>query len=110
MVNKCILIGNLGRDPETKELKSGGSLTSFSLATNERFLQNNEWREKTEWHTCDCWGKMSERSQKLKKGDTVFIEGKVTYSEYEKDGQKHRRAAINVLSFKKLNKSDDMAF
>lgn len=94
-VNKVILIGNLGRDPETRFTNSGGSVTNFSLATTESFTDKGGARqERTEWHNIVVWGKQGENcAQYLKKGSPVYVEGRITYREYEaKDGSGKRKA------------------
>jgi single-strand DNA-binding protein len=94
-VNKVILIGNLGRDPETRFTNSGGSVTNFSLATTESFTDKSGARqERTEWHNIVVWGKQGENcAQYLKKGSPVYVEGRISYREYEaKDGSGKRKA------------------
>jgi single-strand DNA-binding protein len=92
-VNKVILIGNLGRDPEIRYLPSGQPVASFSVATTESFNdRNNARQERTDWHNITVWGKQAELcSQYLKKGRQVFIEGRISYQQYEaKDGSGKR--------------------
>jgi len=86
--NHVSLIGNLGKDPEMRTTPTGHSVCSFSLATSERFKgQNGEWQEHTDWHNIVLWDKLGEiANQYLKKGKRVFIEGKIRYRSYEKDG------------------------
>jgi len=94
-VNKVILIGNLGRDPETRFTNSGSSVTSFSIATTESFADKSGTRqERTDWHNITVWGKQGEAcAQYLKKGSPVYIEGRISYREYEaKDGSGKRKA------------------
>jgi single-strand DNA-binding protein len=94
-VNKVILIGNLGRDPETRFTNSGSSVTNFSIATTESFADKAGARqERTEWHNIVVWGKQGEAcAQYLKKGSPVYVEGRITYREYEaKDGSGKRKA------------------
>jgi single-strand DNA-binding protein len=88
-VNKVILIGNLGRDPEVRTTPSGQTVASFSVATSESFNDRSGARqERTDWHNITVWGKQAEIcSQYLKKGRSVYIEGRISYSQYEaKDG------------------------
>jgi len=84
-VNKAILLGRLGQDPEIRETKNGKKVANLSLATTER-VKNGE--NKTAWHKVQFWNKTAEVCEKyLKKGMMVFIEGKITYRSYEdKDG------------------------
>jgi single-strand DNA-binding protein len=93
-VNKVILIGNLGRDPETRFTNSGSSVTNFSIATKESFADKSGTRQdRTDWHNIIVWGKQGEAcAQYLKKGSPVYIEGRISYREYEaKDGSGKRK-------------------
>jgi single-strand DNA-binding protein len=88
-VNKVILVGNLGRDPEVRATPSGQSVCSFSVATSDRFTdRTGQQREQTEWHNVVVWGKQADLcGQYLKKGRQVYIEGRLTTRQYEaKDG------------------------
>jgi single-strand DNA-binding protein len=90
-VNKVILIGNLGKDPELRYAPSGAAVTSFSLATNEQWKdQEGNPQERTSWHNIVVWGKLAEiAAEYLKKGRKVYIEGRLQYRDYEtKDGNK----------------------
>ena len=92
-VNKVILIGNLGRDPEIRYLPSGQPVASFSIATTENFNDRSGARqERTEWHNIVVWGKQAELcNQYLKKGRQVYIEGRISNRQYEaKDGSGKR--------------------
>jgi single-strand DNA-binding protein len=92
-VNKVILVGNLGRDPEMRNTPSGQSVCTFSVATTERFTDRvGQQREQTEWHNVVVWGKQADAcGQYLKKGRQVYIEGKITTREYEaRDGSGKR--------------------
>jgi len=93
-VNKVILIGNLGRDPETRYTNSGSSVTNFSIATKESFADKSGNRQdRTDWHNIIVWGKQGENcAQYLKKGQPVYVEGRISYREYEaKDGTGKRK-------------------
>ncbi len=89
-LNKVMLIGNLGKDPEVRYTGSGQAVASFSLATSERFKnkQSGEWEEKTEWHRVTLWGKQAEvAGEYLAKGKTVFIEGRLQTRKWtDRDG------------------------
>jgi|SRR5208282_1229925 len=92
-VNKVILIGNLGRDPEVRYLPSGNPVANFSIATSENFTdRNGAKQERTDWHNIVVYGKQAEScGQYLKKGRQVFIEGRISYRNYEaKDGSGKR--------------------
>ena len=90
-VNKVILIGNLGKDPELRYAPSGSAVTNFSLATSEQWKdQEGNPQERTSWHNIVMWGKLAEiAAEYLKKGRKVYIEGRLQYRDYEgKDGNK----------------------
>jgi len=90
-VNKVILLGNLGKDPEVRHLEGGRAVANFSLATTEFFKNKNGEREsRTEWHNIVLWSPLAEIAEKyLKKGGQVFIEGKLTSRSYDdKEGNK----------------------
>ena len=78
-VNKVILIGNLGKDPEVKYTPSGTAMAKFSLATNERYKDKaGEWQDRTEWHNIVAWQRLAEiAGEYLKKGRSVYIEGRI---------------------------------
>ncbi|HKK87717.1 MAG TPA: single-stranded DNA-binding protein [Saprospiraceae bacterium] len=84
MINKVILLGNLGRDPEIRTLESGAKIATFSIATNENYKdKNGEWQQVTEWHNVKAWNKLAERAeQSLKKGTLIYLEGKLTHRKY----------------------------
>ena len=89
MVNKVILIGNLGRDPEVRRLENGAVVAKFSVATNENYKDKaGEWQTQTEWHDVVVWRHLAERAERdLLKGKLVYIEGKLTHRKYQdKDG------------------------
>ena len=90
-VNKVILIGNLGKDPEVKYTPQGTPVAKFSLATNERWKdKNGEWQDRTEWHNIVAWQRLAEIvGEYVKKGQKLYIEGRIqTRSWDDKDGQK----------------------
>lgn len=90
-INRVMLAGHLGKDPESKSFPNGGSVCNFSIATSEKWKDKTtgEDRERTDWHNIVCNGKTGEIAQKyLQKGSPVLIEGSIRHREYEKDGQK----------------------
>jgi single-strand DNA-binding protein len=92
-VNKVLLIGNLGRDPEVRYLPSGNPVANFSIATSENYTdRNGAKQERTDWHNIVVYGKQAELcGQYLKKGRQVFVEGRISYRNYEaKDGSGKR--------------------
>ncbi len=97
-VNKVILLGNLGKDAETKYTPSGTAVSNFTLATNRRWKdqQTGEWKEETEWHRCVLW-RSENRANYLTKGTNVYIEGRLqTRSWDDKDGQKRYTTEVVV--------------
>ena len=103
-VNKVILVGNLGRDPELRRTQSGSSVASFSLATTERWSdKSGERKDRTEWHNIVAWGKLADlANQYLKKGRSVYIEGRITNRSWDdKDGNKRYKTEIvaNQIQF-----------
>jgi len=89
-VNKVILIGNLGRDPETRYMPEGGAITNISIATTEKWKdKNGEMQEKTEWHRVAFFGKLAEiAGEYLKKGSQVYVEGRLQTRKWQdKEGQ-----------------------
>ncbi len=90
-VNKVILLGNLGKDPEVRKLENGATVATFSIATSESYKdKNGEKITQTEWHNIVLWRGLAEIAEKfLKKGSQVYIEGKLTSRSYDdKDGVK----------------------
>lgn len=88
MVNKVILLGNLGKDPVVRRLENGTPVATFSLATSETYKDKEGNKQtKTEWHNIVIWRGLAEVAEKfLKKGDKVYIEGKLTSRSYEQEG------------------------
>ena len=101
-LNKVILIGNLGKDPELKTTPSGMAVAHFSLATTENWKSAaGEKQSKTEWHNIDVWGKQAEVAAKyLTKGKQVMIEGRIQYREYtDQAGVKKMATSIRCDNF-----------
>ncbi|TWJ19476.1 single-stranded DNA-binding protein [Geobacter argillaceus] len=89
-LNKVMLIGNLGKDPEVRYTASGTAVASFSVATSERYKsKSGDWEEKTEWHNVVLWGRQAEvAGEWLAKGKTVYIEGRLQTRKWQdKDGR-----------------------
>src|SRR5262245_22412427 len=95
-LNKVLLLGNLGADPELRVTPGGQAVLKLRLATTETYLdRNNARQERTEWHQITIWGKRGEALAKfLRKGERVFVEGRIQTSSYEKDGEKRYRTEI----------------
>ena len=105
-VNKVILVGRLGRDPETRYTGGGQAVANFSMATDESYKDKNGERQKrTEWHRITAWGKLAEICQQyLKKGTMVYIEGRIQSREWQdKEGQKRTSFDIVANTMKMLS-------
>jgi len=105
-VNKVMLIGNLGRDPETRYTQGGTPITSFSVATSESWKdrQSGEQQDRTEWHNVVCFSKLAEiAGEYLHKGSKVYIEGSLRTSNWERDGQKHYKTEIIANNLQMLD-------
>jgi single-strand DNA-binding protein len=101
-LNKVLLLGNLGADPELRQTSGGQSILKLRIATTENYLdRNNTRQERTEWHQVTVWGKRGEALHKfLTKGERVFVEGAIRTSSYDKDGEKRYRTEVvasNIL-------------
>jgi len=109
-LNKVMLIGNLGRDPELKATPSGQSVARFSVATTETWKnQSGEKQSKTEWHNIVVWGKQAEIAEKyLRKGKQILVEGRIQYREYTgQDGVKKTACDIRCDNFVMLGRMED---
>lgn len=107
-VNKAILIGNLGADPEIIYTPQGRAVCKFRLATNEQWKDGDgAQKERTEWHRIVVWGKLAEVcGQYLKKGRSVYVEGRIQTRTYDKDGQTHYATEINAATVQFLGGRD----
>jgi single-strand DNA-binding protein len=109
-LNKVMLIGNVGKDPEIRHLENDSVVANFTLATTERYRdKNGNWQEQTEWHNIVCWRLLAERAEKyVKKGSQVFVEGKIRSREWV-DQTEQKRSVIEIVaeSFQLLGKKAD---
>jgi len=108
-VNRVTLIGNLGKNPEIKQLEDGATLATFPLATNETFKDKStgEKREQVEWHNIAMWRGLAESVQKseLKKGDQIYLEGKIRSRKWQdKEGNNKQNVEIVADSFTILSR------
>jgi single-strand DNA-binding protein len=111
-VNKVILVGRLGRDPETRYTGGGQAVANFSVATDETYKDKaGERQKRTEWHKIVVWGKQAEIAQQyLKKGSLIFIEGRIQSREWQdKEGQKRTSFEIVATNFRMLGGRGDGA-
>lgn len=111
-VNKVILLGNVGKDPEIKYFDNDRAVASFSLATTERGYRTSngiDVPEKTEWHNISCWGGLAKiAEQYVKKGDPLYIEGKIRTRSYDdKNGNKRYFTDIHVENLEMLGRKSD---
>lgn len=106
-LNKCMLIGNIGKDPEIRlSQNTGRKCVSFSVATSKRYRDSNgEQKEQTEWHNVVGWGKIAEIVEQLgiRKGTSVYVEGSLTNRSWtDQNGQKRYATEINMSTFQIL--------
>ena len=110
-VNKVILVGRLGKDPEIRSVPSGTSVAKFTIATDEKFTdRSGEKQERTEWHNIVAWGKLAEIcGQYLKKGKLVYIEGSIRTDSWDdkESGQKKYRTEIIANTMQMLDRRED---
>jgi single-strand DNA-binding protein len=98
-VNKVILLGRLGKNPELKYTPSGQAVAKFTLATSERWKDKSsgEFKESVEWHNVVCWSKLAETAnQYLTKGSSVYLEGRLQTHSWEKEGKRHYMTEVVV--------------
>src|SRR5215813_6770708 len=109
-VNKVILVGRLGRDPETRYTGNGQAVAHFSLATDESYKDRaGERQKRTEWHKIVVWGKQAEIAQQyLRKGSLLFLEGRIQTRQWDdREGQKRTTTEIVANSFRMLGGRGD---
>lgn len=109
MINRFIIIGNTGKEAEFKVLDSGTSVAKFSVATSESYKDKaGEWQNVTEWHDVICWRQLADKAQaQIKKGLSVYVEGKMTYRKWEdQNGNKRVNAEVVASYFRVLTKQE----
>lgn len=109
-LNKAMIIGRLGSDPEVRYTQSNTAVATLSVATSERFKDSNgENQERTEWHRVVAWGRLAEICQQyLRKGSLVYIEGPIQTNQWEdKEGQKRYTTEIKALQMTMLDSKSD---
>ena len=99
-VNKVILLGNLGKDPEVKYTPSGTAVAKFSLATSHRYKDKNEqWQDQTEWHNIVAWARLAEiAGEYLKKGSKVYIEGRLQTHSWDDKNTNQKKYMTEVIA------------
>ncbi len=96
-VNKIILVGNTGRDPDVQTTAGGKKVAHVSLATTRRYPRNGGFEERTEWHRLTLWDKLAQLAEEyVRKGDRLYIEGRMEYDTYEKNGVTIPTAQVHV--------------
>jgi single-strand DNA-binding protein len=111
-LNKVMLIGNLGRDPELRSTPSGTHVTTFTMATNRRFKgQDGEWQDETQWHNIVAWGQRAEFiATYLKKGSRLYVEGRMTTRSWDdQSGQKRYTTEVVAENFVPLDPAPEGA-
>lgn len=112
MINKVILLGNVGQDPEVRTLETGVKVARIRLATTERIFnrQTNETTEHTEWHTVTLWRGLAEVVDKyVRKGAQIYVEGRLRSRDWEKDGVKHYAVEVVADDMKLLGRRAESA-
>ncbi len=109
-VNKVILVGHLGRDPEVRHTESGTTVANFNIATTERYNdKQGERQERTEWHRIVAWAKLADICEKyLHKGKQVYIEGRLQTRSWDEDGKKRYTTEVVARELVMLGKRDEV--
>ena len=110
-VNKVILVGHVGKDPEVKHLDSETSVANFSLATSENYTnKNGEKVESTEWHNIVCWRRLASLAENyIRKGSQLYVEGRIKTRSYDQDGIKKYSTDIYAETIQFLGKKGESA-
>jgi single-strand DNA-binding protein len=111
-VNKAIILGNVGQDPEVRQTKNGTAVCNFSIATNKTWkTQDGQKQDKTSWHRVTAWGKVAEiAGQYVKKGSKVYVEGELEYGSFtNKDGVEVPTCEIVIQSLQLLSRPEGNA-
>ncbi len=105
-VNKIILVGNVGRDPDVHTTKNGNKVANLSLATNRR-PSGEDGEQRTDWHRLTLWNRLAELTEEfVQKGDRIFVEGRLEYDSYERDGVRIPTADVTVRELVLLTPRD----
>ncbi len=99
-VNRVILVGNAGSDPDIRRTASGTTVAHLSLATNRRTRVNGEMQERTDWHRLTFWAAAAETIERyVRRGNRLYVEGRIEYGSYDRDGQSVPTADVVVQEF-----------
>lgn len=112
-LNRIELIGFLGKDAETKHFEGGNKKVRLSLATDDGYYNSNkEWQKNVNWHNIVAWGKAADNSENYRRGDKVYVVGKLTYRSYQKDDETKYITEINLLASAKIqnDKPEEYSF
>ena len=105
-LNSCCIAGHLGRDPETKDIKSG-KLANATVAVSKHFQKDGEWKSETTWIDITAFGNTAEKLAKMAKGNSIFVQGEFAVNEWEtQEGEKRRKAYILARSVSNLTPKD----
>jgi single-strand DNA-binding protein len=106
-INKVILMGRLGRDPELRQTGQGKALCRFSIATNRSWRQGDSWQEQTDWHDVVLWDEQGERAARLlSRGDICAVEGRLTARSWEDaEGQRRRKVEVVASRFQLVSRT-----
>jgi len=97
-INKVILVGNVGRDPDIQTTGSGIKVAHLSLATSRRVPKSNGYEERTEWHRLTLWDRLAQLAEEyIRKGDRIYVEGRMEYGSFEKNGVTVPTAEVTVF-------------
>lgn len=106
-VNRVTLVGNVGSDPDVRETGNGTRVAHLSLATDRRFRRNGEVEKRTDWHRLTFWGKAAETvEQYVRKGSKLYVEGRIEYGTYEREGIEIPSVDVIVRDFVMLDTWD----
>jgi single-strand DNA-binding protein len=109
-VNRITLVGNVGRDPELHETKNGTRVAHFSLATNRRTQAGGEDGERTDWHRITLWNRLAQFAEDyIHTGDRLYVEGRLEYDSYERDGVTIPTAEVHVREVVLLTPKEELA-
>jgi single-strand DNA-binding protein len=109
-VNKLILVGNVGRDPDVHETQNGTKVAHLSLATNRRTQAGGEESERTDWHRLTFWNRLAQFAEDyIHTGDRLYVEGRLEYDSYERDGVTIPTAEIHVREVVMLTRKEELA-
>jgi single-strand DNA-binding protein len=105
-INKIVLIGNVGRDPDVQTTSAGTKVAHFSVATSRRVPRNGSFEERTEWHRLTLWDRLAQLAEDyIRKGDRLYVEGRMEYASYERNGVTIPTAEIAVREIVLLGSS-----